>query len=157
MVAAKPGEATEMEKLTIAETTIPGRRAPARRVQLICEDPSLTKQSFVKDSSIRRILEKYVKTGILGDPTRTPIFGDFSNTDYQSGLDLVANVKSQFERLPVKTRERFKNDPSNLLDFLADEKNFDEAVKLGLRQAPPPPPAAEPPKAATPPSATPPA
>lgn len=127
-----------MEKLIISENVIPGRRAAARRVQLICEDPSLTKQSFTKSSDIREMLVKYAKTGILGDPSRTPIFGDFSRTDFVESMNLVASVKSQFENLPVVIRDRFQNDPAEMLEFLADEKNNDEAVRLGLRKAPEP-------------------
>lgn len=125
-----------MQKTIESLELLPGRRTPIRRVQLICDDPSLTKQAFTPTTDIRNILQKYAKTGILGDPNRTPIFGDFSDTEYVNSLNLVSNIKSQFEFLPAKTRERFKNDPAELLAFLGDEKNNDEAVKLGLRQAP---------------------
>lgn len=127
-----------MTQIANVEVLIAGRRMPLNRVKLICEDPSLTKQSpFTDNANIKNILAKYAKTGILGDPTRTPIFGDFSETDYVKSLNYVAQIKSDFEALPVQTRQRFKNDPTEMLAFLADEKNTDEAVKLGLREAKP--------------------
>lgn len=126
-----------MQKHIEAKKQIPGRRDRGLRVQLICEDPSLTQQSFTKDSSIRTILAKYAKTGILGDPNKKPIYGDFSEKDYSKALNLCANVKSGFELLDPKIRERFKNDPGEMLAFLSDEKNHPEAIKLGLREAPP--------------------
>lgn len=123
-------------QLATIEVLVAGRRMPLNRVTLICDDPSLTKQAFSKDSDIRTILARYAKTGILGDPAKTPIFGDFSNTDYQASLDLVARVKSNFETLPVELRDRFDNSASNLLDFVADESNLKEAQELGLLEKP---------------------
>lgn len=122
-----------MPKISEVEVTIAGRNIKLNRVQLICNDPSLTQQNFTKTTDIKTILAKYAKTGILGDPTRKPIFGDFSRTDYETKLNDVANIKSQFEHLPAKTRERFNNNAGEMLDFLSDTKNDSEAVKLGLK------------------------
>lgn len=123
-----------MTQIANVDVLIAGRRMPLVRVTLECADPSLTKQSFSKDSDIRNILAKYAKTGILGDQNRKPIFGDFTNTEYQTSLDLVANVNSSFEKLPVSIRDRFNNSPLDLIDFMADETNTDESVQLGLRE-----------------------
>jgi len=35
--------------------------------------------------------------------------------------------------LPSDVRKRFSNDPAELIDFLADKKNDEEAIKLGLK------------------------
>lgn len=131
-----------MTQIATVEVLVAGRRMPLNRVKLICEDPSLTKQSpFTDQANIKNILAKYAKTGILGDPTRKPIYGDFSNPEtYEEALNLVANVKSGFENQPVDIRQRFKNDPGEMLSFLADEKNNEEAYKLGLKQRPAPSP-----------------
>nr|DAE25653.1 MAG TPA: Scaffold protein [Microviridae sp. ctMIi2] len=129
-----------MTQIANIEVQIAGRRMPLNRVKLICEDPSLTKQSpFTDQANIKNILAKYAKTGILGDPTRTPIYGDFSQTEYTKSLNLVANIKTAFELQPVTIRQRFKNDPGEMLAFLSDEANNDEAIKLGLREKPAPP------------------
>jgi len=131
-----------MEKL-ITKETIPGRRGHNTRVLHINEEPSLTKQSFKKDTQIRNILIRYAKTGVLGDPTRKPLWGDFTDTEkFENSLNLVANVRSQFSQLSAEVRSRFQNDPVELLTFLSDKKNDIEAVKLGLKNKsvlPPPP------------------
>jgi len=124
-----------MEKITTLEL-LPGRRGHNTRVQTINEEPSRTKQSFKKDTEIKTILRKYAKTGVLGDPTKKPLWGDFTNTQqFEDNLNLVANVRSQFAQLPASVRGRFKNDPVQLLDFLQDSANDKEAVELGLKNA----------------------
>jgi len=122
-----------MQKLTTLET-LPGRRGHNTRVQIINQEPSRAKQAPKKDTQIRNILIRYAKTGVLGDPSRRPIFGDFTNTEqFETSLNLVANVRSQFAQLPSEIRNRFQNDPVELLSFLNDPKNNTEAVKLGLK------------------------
>ena len=37
-----------------------------------------------------------------------------------------------FMKLPAKTRSRFHNDTNELVEFISDEKNYDEAVELGF-------------------------
>lgn len=157
-----------MEKISEVEVTIAGRRYPLRRVQLICEDPTKTKTSpeLTRNTDVKTIIARAIKTGQpLGTPGRQPIYGDFTNLNSESFLDSlnqVANVKSQFEHLPSEIRARFLNDPAKLLDFLADEKNNEESIKLGLRKQPlapkdiQPPAAESTPPASTTPAATPP-
>jgi len=126
-----------MEKISEINVTVAGRRMPLRRVQLICEDPSLTKQSpFTKQSDIRYIIEKATKTGVLEVNSKTPKYGDFSGVtpdNYLDSLNKVTETKNRFMYLPAKTRERFQNDPAKLLSFLADASNNEEAMDLGLR------------------------
>jgi phage internal scaffolding protein len=38
--------------------------------------------------------------------------------------------------LPAQIRSRFDNDPAKLIDFLENEQNHDEAIKLGLVNPP---------------------
>jgi len=101
---------------------------------------SRTKQSFKKDCDINFIMKKYRETGLLPEPqSRPPFFGDFTNAaDFLENQNRIAKTQQYFERLPALTRERFGNDPSKMLDFLADIKNKDEAIKLGLVRKPAP-------------------
>jgi len=103
------------------------------------DDPrsrSRTNQQFAKECDINNIMYKYGKTGILGDPSRPvsqPIFGDFSKDfDLRATLDLVRNANEQFMLLNSEVRSRFKNDVANVLDFVADPANAEEARNLGL-------------------------
>lgn len=123
-----------MEKL-ISMPTLPGRRGHNTRVILETpESETRVKQAPAKGTEIRNIIKRFYKTGVLGDPSRTPIFGDFTNLDsFETNALMVSNVRSQFQKLSASTRDRFKNDPVELIAFLQDAKNDPEAVKLGLK------------------------
>lgn len=99
--------------------------------------PSLTKQCFAADADINTIMDRYAKTGYMIDPsvnpTRKPQFGDFSDVPtYQEAQQILIDAEEQFSALPSKIRERFENDPVNLLDFMSNPANYEEAVKLGI-------------------------
>ena len=52
---------------------------------------------------------------------------------------MVNQARDLFMSLDAEVRKRFGNDPAQLLDFLADNKNYDEAKKLGLVDVKAPP------------------
>ena len=101
------------------------------------ELPSLVDASQQSDCDINRIIDHFRETGSLVDPihpgTRRPVFGDFSEIpDYQGAMSVIAQADEAFMQLPAKVREKFANNPQQVFDFLADEKNRQEAVELGL-------------------------
>ena len=107
-------------------------------VGLDCVSPSRTQQQFKEECDVNNILRNYVNTGVLTHTSAVaPEFGDFSQMpeDYGEALALIAKSKEQFDMLPSDVRERFDNQPVNLINFLQDEKNIEEAVKLGLVKA----------------------
>lgn len=106
------------------------------------ENEALTQQQFKDECDINNIMKRYSATGVLTHLNgREPEFGDFTSpVDFQAGLNTVIEAQAMFADLPSAMRERFANDPLKLLEFLADEKNRDEAVELGLVKAPEPPP-----------------
>lgn len=129
-----------MEKITEKFIQAKGRTIPIRRVQLICEDESLTKTAFTKASDIRNIIAQALKVGALPAPRSTALYGDFTNSkDFLTQLNRVSDFKSNFDRLDPKIRERFGNNPANLIDFISDPENHAEAVRLGVMEAPPEP------------------
>lgn len=101
-------------------------------------EKSLVDPSFEKDANINNIMAKYIKTGQLPELRNTlPQFGDFSAVmDYKDSLDFVRTAEDSFQQLPAKIRERFHNDPAALISFMGDEKNLEEAIKLGLVNEP---------------------
>ena len=110
---------------------------------LICDTPSMTQQHFKNDADINTIIARYNRTGYLVDPltpsTRQPLFGDFGDIpDFREAQTQIAIAKERFMALPSDLRKRFNNDATQLLDFLQDSKNLDEAVKLGLVNPPAP-------------------
>lgn len=98
---------------------------------------SRTHQSFAKDADINNIMNRYKKTGVLGDPSissqRVARFGDFSDiADYPTMVARIQQAQDDFMTLPATTRAKFNNLVENALDFIADPANADEAVALGL-------------------------
>lgn len=104
-----------------------------------CVSPSRTQQQFKEECDVNNILRNYVNTGVLTYMSAVaPEFGDFSQMpeDYGEALALIAKSEEQFGMLPADVRERFDNKPVNLVNFLQDEKNREEAIKLGLLNKP---------------------
>ncbi len=102
------------------------------------KDKSLTNQADMESADINKIMARYEKTGVLLDPVlneyREPTFGDFSEIkDYHATLSAVRRAEQVFAALPANVRNRFKNDPQEMINFLEDSKNDKEAVDLGLK------------------------
>ena len=107
--------------------------------------PRLVAVEFAREADINFLLARYKNTGSLYTADemlrarRRPQFGDFGGIpDYQETLDKVNNALAMFGELPLKIRQRFHDSPTELLAFLQDESNRDEAIKLGLVDPPPP-------------------
>jgi hypothetical protein len=47
-------------------------------------------------------------------------------------MNLIRQAQEEFMRVPGEIRARFNNDPQQFMEFLEDDRNVDEAVKLGL-------------------------
>lgn len=95
--------------------------------------PSLTDQSFKDECDINNIIARFHSSGILPQSVDKPMYGDFTDVPtYQESCDLVMKIDSLFSSLPAVVRSRFSNDPCQLLYFLEDPANRDEAVSLGL-------------------------
>lgn len=101
-------------------------------------DESMTQQQFKEESDINEILRRFGITGELPENPRLPQSGDFTGiTDFKTAMDAIAAAQSGFMELPADLRARFKNDPQQLLEFLENDKNKDEAIELGLVNKPP--------------------
>ena len=105
---------------------------------LACFDESMAQQQFKEESDINEIVRRFGLTGEMPQDFRMPQYGDFTGvSDFHSAVNMVLAAEDEFMRLPAEMRSRFGNDPGQLLDFLNDERNRDEAVKLGLIAKPP--------------------
>jgi phage internal scaffolding protein len=105
---------------------------------LACSDPSLAQQNFKDESDINFIVRQFGLTGELPGQTLSPQYGDFTGVlDYHSAVNAVLAAQDEFDHLPAQMRARFDNDPANLIDFLGNEENREEAIKLGLVAAKP--------------------
>lgn len=105
-----------------------------RRVTSDPQGKSLTEQSHKVSCDVNNIMAKYHRTGVL--PVRgalMPLFGDFSHVvDYQTCCQAMIDIQTSFDRLPAEARKKFRNNPLELVEFLKDESNHEEAIKLGL-------------------------
>lgn len=110
--------------------------------------PTRTKQSAKDECDINRIMARYLKTGQVPGGVLGGSYGDVSSgVDYLEAQGIILNARKQFEMLPAKVRDRFQNNPFEMLEFVGDEKNIPEARKLGLLPPEENPPAAVPPAA----------
>jgi len=106
--------------------------SPQLRVSFETTGDSRTKQSFKNECDVNNILKNYNKTGVMPENFNPGEYRDLDGTDYQEYMQTVASANSMFEELPSALRKRFKNDPAQLLSFVHDDKNVEEAHKLGL-------------------------
>lgn len=99
---------------------------------------SLTVQSMAEDANINVLMDRYGITGKMPENPRIPVFGDFTEVgDYQSALQAVISASDGFMELTANVRARFENNPQKLLEFMSNDANREEAVRLGLVRAPP--------------------
>lgn len=100
-------------------------------------EPSLTNQQFARECDINVIVSQFQKTGLVTHLANgAPQSGDFTDfgdsTYFQSAQNYLIEAQSAFDALPAEVRARFSNDPAKLLDFVNNQDNQDEAIKLGL-------------------------
>lgn len=110
------------------------------RVRLDCSnDPSKTRQAPKAGTQIDAILKKYATQGV--SPNDVGVFfqsaasmpyGVQPSTDYQEALNGVIRVENYFNSLPSRIREKFGHKAQNMINFVADPANLEEARKLGL-------------------------
>ena len=99
-----------------------------------------TQQQFAEEVDINTIVRRFGLTGHLPTNPAPPMEGDFTGiVDFHTAMNAVRRAQEGFEAFPAELRARFSNDPQRMLEFLADDTNKDEAVKLGLVNPPAPP------------------
>ena len=105
---------------------------------LSCPEPTLAQQNFKDETDINHIVRQFGLTGELPGKPMSPQYGDFTGVlDYHSAVNAVLAAQDDFMELPAQLRSRFNNDPAQLIDFLDNEQNREEAIKLGLIAAKP--------------------
>lgn len=103
--------------------------------------PSLTQQSFAQEADINYIIGKYNLGQFLANPDmlsyRDSVLAsawDVSGavTSYQDCLNKIIGARNVFAELPADIRARFNNDPQEMIAWLQDAGNAEEAVALGI-------------------------
>lgn len=95
-----------------------------------------TKQEFRDECDINVLMKRYQETGSLEHvQRREALYADVSSTDFQTAMDILADANTAFNELPSHIRDRFNNDPKQMLAFVEDDANLEEAAQLGLLSA----------------------
>lgn len=96
-------------------------------------------QHFKNETSITNIVNRFTQAGqpLVGQDPQAQYFDHTNVEDYTTMLNQVTEVKQRFAQFSSKIRSRFRNDPANLLAFMGDDKNLDEAIELGLARPTP--------------------
>lgn len=106
-------------------------------------DPGLTIQEPKEDSDINVLMKRMGVT----DGSKLPrfenpmaIYGDFTELpdDPTEMANMMREGNLAFMRLPAELRKRYET-PEKLFEFMNDDSNYEEAVKLGLLQKRPAP------------------
>ena len=94
-----------------------------------------------QESDINCIVKKYAdgRTGIttldLGADAGVLQYGDtLLPGDYDTALDLINAVSDEFYQLPAQIRAEFNHNPKELINALADPRQRDRLLSLGLLQ-----------------------
>lgn len=127
-----------------------------KKVKTIFEGESLTQQQFKDSSDINWIMKRYQKTGSLEHVrnVQAGVYMDLTELgDLQTSLEQIKIADEAFSAVPSSIRAKFGNSYHNMISFLADPNNHEEAISLGLMQRTAPvtqepiTPPVEPPKA----------
>jgi phage internal scaffolding protein len=109
----------------------------SQRSPIKIEGETRTKQSAQAETDINNIMARYLKTGHISWVNRqTPTYGISDGQTFHEAMNIVCEAQENFSELPAHIRKRFGNDPAQFLDFVTDENNKDEAIRLGMLNTP---------------------
>ena len=104
--------------------------SPQKVVTTTCSH-SDTEESHKDSCDINKIFHASNHSPELLIPESPPTFGDFSNgADFTEMQNRVADAISGFENLPSETREFFEHKPANLVEFMNDPENAQDAINM---------------------------
>lgn len=114
------------------------------RTRVVGFEPTKVVESERQSVDLKQIVARYIRNDL---PYKVEPWwldgGVAAMIDLQSALEIVRRSQEHFDALPADIRFRFGNDPVAFMNFVQDEANKDEAIKLGLipkPEEPPPPP-----------------
>lgn len=94
---------------------------------------SKTVQSHAEDADINVIIRRMGLAGVMPPALDLSFYQDASNLpDLRAVLEYGRDAEAAFQALPPSIRNRFHNSPAELWDFVMDENNREEAIRIGL-------------------------
>lgn len=107
--------------------------AASQATGLDCGPETKTQQQFKDEVDINTIVERFGVTGEMPEKFNFPTEQDFTETfDFQSAMNVTIQARDEFMKMPAKTRARFQNDPQQFMEFMHDDGNIEEAIRMGL-------------------------
>lgn len=106
-----------------------------KRVQTINNLPSQTQKQWKNDVDVNKIMARYKKTGQI---THLRNAAEGAYLDLTEIPDLltaklqIQQAESTFLQMPASLRQKFNNQPENLISYLSNPSNHEEAIHLGL-------------------------
>lgn len=124
------------------------------KVQTVNTLPSVTQKQWKNDVDVNKIMARYKKTGMITHLRNAEQGAYLDLTELPDLLTAQIQLKQaneKFLEIPPQVRLKFNNDPNQLISYLQNPSNHEEAIHLGLmvkRDEPNPKPNdATPPKA----------
>lgn len=133
------------------------RDAASNESSLHCKDPSLAQQGDKEDADINVLVKRFGVTGTMPQLNREALDPNQFHeiTDFHQAVNAIKDATHEFMKMPADIRRRFQNDPHEFLAFVHDDKNREEADRLGITKAMKKKPDAAAPGAGAPPPAPP--
>lgn len=101
--------------------------------------PSLTKQSHAPSQDINNIYAKYIRSGVnLLDPFvlkelySNDLICSVPNFDFHEAQNKLVALREAFDSLSAVQRSHFDNDPFLFAESVADPKNVDNLIDIGV-------------------------
>lgn len=114
-------------------TKVTKRKDGTVRVSYECDSESKVEQQHQNDADINTIMRKLHSQGVLPYYKNGGDFGDFTSVeDFHEAQNKIAQARLDFMALPAVLRQKFNNDPGELIQFLDNPDNLAEAREMGL-------------------------
>lgn len=108
---------------------------PKNKIVLDCSgDDGRTQQQFARECNINNIVEQFLGgKDITHINPNEPVFTEVPQIDFTQAALALSAASQRMDQLPSKLREKFGNDPAQLLNYIQDrENNLDEGRELGI-------------------------
>ena len=105
---------------------------------IVCLDETLTVQAPPEEIDLNAMLRRMGVTDGTALPAMSGVtdpsyYGDFTDApDLRTALDNIRDAEEKFMALPPTLREKFQNNALNMLQWVHDARNYDEAVELKM-------------------------
>lgn len=97
-----------------------------------------TQQHLQKSTDVNYIVARCTQTNVPLPTNTAPNYEDYSKVpDYKAAMNLTIIANERFALLPAEIRSKFRNDPTEMLEFVHNPDNKEECEKLGLLPQPP--------------------